>query len=142
MTAQLQIDAVIKTYVSLRDKKAVIAAAFAAEEKAINEKLDKIGAWIKEQADAQGVSSFKTKHGTAYLNTTAFAQVADWDATLNFITANGAYDMLERRVSKKAVQAWVDQHKEVPPGINYGTRVDVGVRRPTGKGGLEDADGT
>lgn len=134
----LQLDAVIQTFVKLRDKKAVITAAHKAECEALDLKLDKIGAYIKEQADAQGVTSFKTVHGTAYLSTTAFAQVADWDATLNFITANGAYDMLERRVSKKAVQAWVETHRQVPPGINYGTRIDVGVRRPSNKGGLDE----
>jgi hypothetical protein len=133
-----QIDAVIKTYVSLRDKKAVLKAAADAEIKVLDDKLDKISAWIKEQADAQGVTSFKTKYGTAFLSTTAFAQVADWDAVLNFTIANGAWDMFERRVSKKAVQAWIENTKEVPPGINYGTRVDVGVRRPTDKGGSDE----
>jgi hypothetical protein len=134
----LTLDAVIKKFVSLRDKKAVIKAALDVEVKAIDEKLDKIGAYIKEQADAQGVTSFKTQHGTAFLTTTAFAQVADWDAVLNFVKANGAWDMFERRVSKKAVQAWIENTKEVPPGVNYGTRIDVGVRRPTDKGGSDE----
>ncbi len=134
----LTVDNVIKTYIGLRDKKSTIKAAFEAEEKLLNEKLDKIGAWIKEQADAQGVTSFKTKHGTAFLSTTDFANVADWDAVLNFIQANGAYDMLEKRVSKKAVRAWIDNTKAVPPGINFGTRVDVGVRRPSAKGELDE----
>lgn len=138
MTQTLTVDVVVKKYISLRDKKAVIKAAFDAEAKAIDEKLDKISAWIKEQADAQGVTSFKTQYGTAFLSTTAFAQVADWDAILNFVQANGAWDMFERRVSKKAVQAWIENTKQVPPGVNYGTRVDVGVRRPTDKGGNDE----
>lgn len=139
MAEAVTVDTVIKTFISLRDKKATIKAAVDAEIAALDEKLGKIEAWIKEQADAQGVTSFKTKHGTAFLTTTDFAQVADWDAILNFVIANGAYDMFERRVSKKAVKAWIDNTKEVPPGVNYGTRMDVGVRRPTGKGGgLED----
>lgn len=136
--APLQIDKVVQTYVSLRDKKATLVAALKAETKVIDEKLDKISAWIKEQADAQGVTSFKTKSGTAFLTTTEHAQVGDWDAVLNFIIANGAWDMVERRVSKLAVKAWIENTKEVPPGVNYSTRVDVGVRRPTGKGVLED----
>ena len=137
-TAPLAIDAVIKTYITLRDRKAVINAAADAEVAVINEKLGKVEAFIKEQADAQGVTSFKTKYGTAFLTTTDFASVGDWDAVLNFVVANGAFDMFERRVSKKAVKAWIDNTKEVPPGINYGTRVDVGVRRPAGKGGLDN----
>lgn len=132
------IDAVIKTYVSLRDKKAVLKAAMEAEVAIIDAKLDKVEAFIKETADKLGVTSFKTVHGTAFLTSTDFASVADWDAILNFIKANGAYDMLERRISKKAVRAWIDNTKEVPPGVNYGTRMDVGVRRPSGKGDLGD----
>jgi hypothetical protein len=59
--------------------------------------------------------------------------VEDWDATLNFIKKNDAFDMLERRVSKTAVRAYIELNKSVPAGVNYGTRLDVNVRKPTKK---------
>lgn len=127
----VNVDDVIATYVKLRDQKAAVEAETKEKVAAFNAKLTKLEAWIKEQADAQGVTSFKTRHGTAFLTTTDFANVADWDAVLNYIRENEAYDMLEKRVSKVAVRGYIEHNKAVPPGINYGTRLDVNIRKPT-----------
>lgn len=126
----INVDDVIATYVKLREQKAVIEAEAKQKVAAFVAKMDKLEAWIKEQADAQGVTSFKTKHGTAFLTTTDYANIADWDAVLNYIRENEAYDMLEKRVSKTAVRGYIDMNKAVPPGINYGTRLDVNIRKP------------
>ena len=95
--------------------------------------MEQFEAWIKEQADAQGVTSFKTKHGTAFLITTDYAKVADWDAVLGFIRENDAYDMLEKRISKVAVRGYIDATKAVPPGVNYGTKLEVNIRKPVAR---------
>jgi hypothetical protein len=130
MTMSVNVDDVIATYMKLRDQKAAIEGEVKDKVAAIKTKMEKLEAWIKEKADAEGVTSFKTKHGTAFLTTTDYANVADWDAVLTFIQENGAYDMLEKRVSKTAVRGYIDQQKAVPPGINYGTKLEVNVRKP------------
>lgn len=127
------VDEVIATYMKLRVQKDVIEAETKDRVKGIKEKMEKLEAWIKEQADTQGVTSFKTKHGTAFLTTTDYANVADWDAVLKFIKEEEAFDMLERRVSKTAVRGYIDATKAVPPGINYGTKLEVNIRKPTAK---------
>jgi hypothetical protein len=126
----VNVDDVIATYMKLRDQKAAIEAEVKDKVSTIKAKMEKLEAWIKEKADAEGVTSFKTKHGTAFLTTTDYANVADWDAVLTFIQENQAYDMLEKRVSKVAVRGYIDQTKAVPPGINYGTKLEVNVRKP------------
>lgn len=129
----LTIDSVVAAYLKLRDEKRAIDNDAKQRTAAITEKLDKLEAWIRTQAEAQGVTSFKTTAGTAFITTADFASVADWDATLEFIKTNNAYEMLERRVAKGAVRAYIDETKQVPPGINYGTRIEVNVRKPTAK---------
>lgn len=129
----LTVDQVVAGYLKLRDRKALIVAKAKDDVDAIDAQLDKLGAWIKEQADAQGVTSFKTKHGTAFLTTTDYANVADWDAVLDFIKTNSAYDLLEKRISKNAVRGYIDLNKSVPAGVNYGTKLDVNVRKPSTK---------
>jgi hypothetical protein len=126
----VNVDDVIATYMKLRDQKAAIEGEVKDKVSTIKTKMEKLEAWIKEKADAEGVTSFKTKHGTAFLTTTDYANVADWDAVLNFIQENSAYDMLEKRVSKTAVRGYIEQEKAVPPGINYGTKLEVNVRKP------------
>lgn len=128
----MNVDDVIAAYMKLREQKKLIEAQVKEQVSGINAKLDKLEAWVKEQADTQGVTSFKTKHGTAFLTTTDYANVADWDAVLGFIRENEAFDMLEKRISKTAVRGYIEQHKAVPPGVNYGTKLEVNIRKPAG----------
>jgi translation initiation factor IF-3 len=126
----VNVDDVVATYMKLRHQKELIESDAKTKVDALKVKMMKLEAWIKEQADLQGVTSFKTKHGTAFLTTTDFANVADWDAVKQFIIDNEAFDMLEKRVSKLAVRGYIEQNKAVPPGVNYGTRLDVNIRKP------------
>ncbi len=129
----ITVDEVVAAYLKLRNKKSQIKAEADQKMGEITVKMDKLETWVKQQADTQGVTSFKTKHGTAFLTTTDYANVADWDAILAFVRENDAYDMFEKRISKTAVRGYIDQTKAVPPGVNYGTRIEVNVRKPTNK---------
>jgi hypothetical protein len=124
---------VIRTYMKLRDQKAAIEGEIKEQVSAIKAKMEKLEAFLKTQMDAQGLTSFKSDYGTAFLTTTDYANVADWDAVLGFIRDNEAYDMLEKRVSKVAVRGYIEQTKAVPPGITYGTKLEVNVRKPGAK---------
>lgn len=129
----VNVDDVIAAYIKLREKRSQIKAEAERQADELQTKMNKLESWIKEQADTMGVTSFKTKHGTAFLTTVDFAAVADWDAILKFVRENEAFDMFEKRISKSAVRGYIDQTKQVPPGVNYGTRIEVNVRKPTSK---------
>lgn len=130
----ITVEQVVAAYMKLRDKKKAIEAEADSKVQEIVQKMEKFETWIREKATEQGVTSFKTNSGTAFLTTVDFANVADWDAVLNFIKTNEAYDMLERRISKTAVRSYIEAHKEVPAGVNYGTKLSVNVRKPAAKG--------
>lgn len=130
------VDAAIGAYMVLRRQKEQAEATIKTQVDEIKAKMVKLEAWIKAQADAQGVTSFKTNHGTAFLTTTDYANVADWDAVLTHIRDTGAYDMLEKRISKMAVRGYIEENKIVPPGVNYGTKLELNIRKPTTK--IED----
>lgn len=129
----MKIDDVIRTYVKLRDQKAAVEGEVKERVDQIKGKMAKLEAYLKEQMDAQGLTQFKSDHGTAFLTTTDFANVANWDEVLQFIKDTESYDMLEKRISKTAVRGYMDQHKKVPPGITYGTKLDVNIRKPGAK---------
>jgi hypothetical protein len=77
----------------------------------------------------QGASSFKTEGGTAFITRKEQATVKDWEATLQYIRENEAYDLLERRVSRIAVRTLVDEGTP-PPGVDYSVKLGVNIRRP------------
>jgi hypothetical protein len=127
------VDAVIKKYMRLREKKAATEAEIKERVDAIKADMAKLEAFLMAKLDADGLTSFKTEYGTAFLTTTDFANVEDWDAVLRFIREEDAFDMLEKRVSKTAVRGYIEANKEVPPGIKYGTKLDINIRKPTAR---------
>mgnify|MGYP005832305157 FL=1 len=131
--AELTVDQVVDTYLRLRGQKEAIEAEAKQQVVAVKEKLLKLEAWIKAKSDETGVKSFKTDHGTAFLTTSDYASVGNWDEVLAFVKENEAYDMLTKGVSKVAVRGYIDANKAVPPGVNFGTKIGVSVRKPTRK---------
>ena len=49
------------------------------------------------------------------------------------VKENEAWDLMEKRAAKIAIRAFIEEKKLVPPGVNYGTKKDLNVRRPTSK---------
>jgi len=127
------VDAVIKKYMKLRSQKEAVEAEIKERVDKIKADMAKLEAFLQAKMDADGLTSFKSEHGTAFLTTTDFANVDNWDAVLQFIREEEAYDMLERRVSKAAVRGYIEANKEVPPGIKYGTKLGVNIRKPTAR---------
>ena len=84
----LTVKKVIEAYLKLRSQKESIESEAKEKVMGIKEQMIKLEAWIKNRADEEGVDSFKTAKGTAFLTTSDYAQVADWDAVLEFIKDN------------------------------------------------------
>jgi hypothetical protein len=127
------VDQVISAYLKLRHQKDAVENAAKQEVQVIKDKMAKLESWLLTQANEQSVTSFKTKSGTAFVTTTDYANVADWDAVLSYVKTNEAFDMLERRVSKIAVRGYIESKGAVPAGVNYGTKIEINVRKPTAR---------
>ena len=124
---------VIRTYMKLRAQKTKLESSVKDDLAKLKTKRDKLEAYLKVEMDEQGLTSFKSDFGTAFLTTTDYANVENWDKTLQFIRDNEAFDMLERRVSKVAVRGYIEENKSVPPGVSYGTKLEVNIRKPGAK---------
>jgi hypothetical protein len=133
MADELTVDKVIGTYITLRGQKEAIEAEVKEKVAGIKDKMAKLEAWIQAKSDETGVKSFKTDEGTAFMSTADFASVGDWDAVLEFVLKNEAFDMLTHGVNKKSVREYIDVNGSVPSGVNFGTKVTVAVRRPAKK---------
>ena len=133
MSKELTVEQVVDTYIKLRRQKEAVENEVKEQVMSIKEKMLKLEAWIRAKSDETGVKSFKTDAGTAFLTTSDFASVADWDEVLAFIKENEAWDMLTKGVSKVAVRGYIDANKSVPNGVTFGTKVGVSVRAPAKK---------
>jgi putative component of toxin-antitoxin plasmid stabilization module len=119
----------VEKYIKLRDAKDKLRQKHKAEVAQIDNLLERIEASLLADFKKEGIESVRTECGTAYRTTRTSAGVADWDAVLSYIQANGLWSMLERRVSKEAVAQFREEHDELPPGVNWREEVVVNVRR-------------
>lgn len=126
---QFNLTEIIAKYVALRDAKDAINAKAKADIKVIDVDLDIIEAWLLNQANEQGVNSFATDAGTAFVKETDYANVSDWNLTIAFIIENKMFQMLKKDVNKTAVKEFIDANGVPPPGVNWGAKKEVQIRR-------------
>jgi hypothetical protein len=129
----LNTDAVVGKFLQNRDEIARIESEAKEKINAIKEQQAKLETWLRLKLEADGEESKRTVHGTVFFTTVDYAQMADWNSFLPFVIQNEAWDMLEKRVAKTAVRAFVNDTREVPPGVTYGTKKEINIRKPTNK---------
>jgi len=127
--AQVQADQYTKVYVYLRDKKKLMEEAFNIEKKKVTDKMDQLEGMLQAFLEQHGLESLKTKFGTVYLSTKTTASLADPEAFMTWIIANGMFDLLDRRANSTACKDYAEEHKALPPGLNLNSYTSVGVRR-------------
>ena len=129
----MNIDEAIAAYLKLRNKKESMEAELKQKTDSITKLMTKLEQFLMEECDKQGVDSFKTDSGTAFLKEADYASVEDWDAVLEFIEKNKAYEFLTKKVNKIPVREYIEENGgALPPGMTYGMRRGLSVRIPTG----------
>ena len=124
------VEEMVKDYVSIRDGLVGVRADFKKSEAQYKNAMANIETKIMEAADAQGVTSFKTPHGTAFKVTKETYNVANWDAALDFIIENDLRHFLTKKVSTPAVKEYMAENNNVqPPGLSPFVKVEINVRR-------------
>ena len=116
-------------YIQLRDRRAQRKAAYEAEDAADKAKQEKIEGVLLAKLDAEGSDSVRTANGTAYKSKRISVSVADWDSFFPFVQQTEAWHMLEHRASKTAVEQYVEENADLPPGLNWSETITLNVRR-------------
>lgn len=124
-----KISLVVSKFMELRTRKEMLEEEHKQKVKVINSALRQLESYFLKYLDETGQTSIKTPEATVFTKTNDYAQVADWDELLAFIRENETYEFLEKRVSKNAVRDYIEATKSVPPGVNYGTKISLNVRR-------------
>jgi hypothetical protein len=125
------IDDIVDRYIKLRDLKAKKTADLKVELETIETAMARCEQHILNHLNTNGLESCGTTAGTAYKSPVTSATVADWPALLDWIKAEGAWNMLDRRVNKSAVVQFKDAHDDLPPGVNWHEEIVVRIRRPS-----------
>jgi hypothetical protein len=125
------VDDMVAQYVRLRDALKEADEKHAAKTAGAREYLEKLNAVMLQKLSAIGADSVKTPSGTVYRKTRKSATLADAALFRQFIINTEQYDLADWRANAVAIADFITGvgKGSPPPGVNYSTVVDVGVRR-------------
>lgn len=120
----------LKLFIGLRDRRAQRKAAYSDDDSGDKGKQDKIEVEFLKRFQARGIDNVSARSvGTAYMTTRSSVTVADRDAFLGYIRDNDAWELLENRANKTAVEQHVETNNDLPPGVNQSVTQVVNFRR-------------
>lgn len=125
----MNVEAIVSAYIKVRDEVAQIKASHKAQLEPYTQALDKLEAQMLQVLSDAGVESMKTSVGTAYRSERTSVTVADKSAFMDYIESNKAFDLLDVRANKTAVEGFMAENQDVPPGVNIRREVAVNFRR-------------
>lgn len=136
-TKNLSVEELVRAYISLRDKKAELKAELTKQMQPYDSALFQIESEMLAKMKDTGVESMKTAAGTAYKSIRSTVSVADKEAYKRFVLAQiasaedpmWAFDFLDIKANKSAVEDFLAAKDELPPGINLRREEVVGFRR-------------
>lgn len=120
---------VIAEYIALRDEKKAIQEKHKEELAPVNRKMEKIEAALLKRLQKDGAKNIATPDGTVYITTVTKAKVEDWSVFRPFILQHDLVDMMEQRVSKNAIEEYIEANGDVPPGIAISTENFARIKR-------------
>ncbi len=120
----------LKIFIGLRDRRARRKADYQLDDVDDKEKQERIEVEFLARFNDRGIDNVSTKGvGTAYRATRTSASVADWDSLFGFIQKEEAWEMLERRVNKTAIEQFKAVNDDLPPGVNWNETQVINFRR-------------
>lgn len=105
-------------YILLRDFKADVAARHKDEMEQITRRMKKIEERLRSGMEAVGAESLRTESGLCHKSVKLSARVEDRDAYMQFVRETGAWEFLESKANKTAVEEYLDKHGVLPPGVS------------------------
>ena len=123
------IQTLVEKYVQLRDKKSELDKAHKEKMAKYNNAMQELEARLLDNLNSMGVESARTPNGTAYRTVRSSVKVEDRDAFLDFIRENGEWEFLESRANKTAVESYLEEQEELPPGLSINRQSVVNIRR-------------
>jgi len=120
----------LKLFIALRDRRAKRKAAYDDDDANDKDKQNKIEVEFLRRFQERGIDNVAARDiGTAYKSTRSSATVADWEVVLDYVQEHEAWELLERRVNKTAVEQFKSVEGDLPPGINWSETQVVNFRR-------------
>jgi hypothetical protein len=126
------LDKLAKVYRKIYTRVQELTREYEGEIEKLKAQQDQLKNAMKDQMVALGTNSVKTDEGTIILSQKVRYYTDDWDSFKEFVVANDALDLFERRISQKNMSMFLEENPGlVPAGLNSLQDFAVTVRKPT-----------
>lgn len=121
----------LRAYQNIRTKRSEIKREFEEADGKLRRNLELIEVALLKVMNESGTDQLKVAGvGLAYRSDKVRVSAKDWDALWQFISDNDRLDFLQRRLSSKIVQEYIDENDgELPPGVDVSKERAVVVKR-------------
>ena len=119
----------IKRYQEIKRTKEIMDAEYKESIKPYSEALEAIELSLLEYLNSNGLQNLKTETGTAYKVTHVNTKMVDRQKLVAFVKETDNFDLFTNSLTKEAVKAYVETHKEPPPGVEVTTYLECNIRK-------------
>lgn len=126
----VKMDDAIRGYLALRRQFEDLRETHKAAEAVVRGRMDKLEAFFLDFLNKSGGDTIAVRDvGTVFKQDVCSVSIEDWDAALAWIRAHDAWEFLEKRLAKSAVQEFAASTNELPPGVAMSTTTEVRIRK-------------
>jgi hypothetical protein len=119
----------IKRYQEIKRTKEIMDTEYKESIKPYSEALEAIELSLLEYLNSNGLQNLKTETGTAYKVTHVNTKMVDRQKLVAFVKETDNFDLFTNSLTKEAVKAYVETHKEPPPGVEVTTYLECNIRK-------------
>ena len=120
---ELSLDQIALAIVNIRKEKASILKKAEKQAQELESQKEELENYARSVMAKLGTSSVKTKSGTIISQDVVKYSTNDWNDYYRVIAENDRFDLLEKRVSQKNLQQFLEENPEKEPkGLHQGKR--------------------
>jgi hypothetical protein len=123
-------DALTRTYIKIRDKRAELKAAFEEQDTVLEAQINAIKSELLDYCKSQNIDSVRTQAGTFYRTIKTRYWTNDWDSMNKFILEHEVPQFYEKRLNQTVMKQFLEENPDVlPPGLNVDSEYVITVRK-------------
>ena len=118
------------TYIKIRDARSDLKRKYERADEELADQLFTIEQEMLAVCKSVDANSIKTNAGTVIRSVKSRYWTNDWDSMYRFISENGAFDLLEKRLHQTHMKQFLEENPDKhPAGLNVEREFTVVVRR-------------
>lgn len=124
-----EVEQYVETYMEVRERMRELDERYKKEKEPLLEAQNLISGWLMDYMENNGLKNFKTNAGMCGTTTKYSASLADPQAFMDYIKANNAFELLDRKANVNAVKEYIKENNAPPPGCNLSSFKMITVRK-------------